>query len=184
MFLDSLEDISVNKGDEAGFQFQYKCPSCKKAFASSFFPASVAPGKGIVKKFFKSSENAGENPTWKQEREDALLKAGDELESCFEYCRKCMKHVCKKCWNSIRDLCMPCCVGAAQMAYDKALVEQELQKKQDSSIYCSKCGERVVGVKFCPKCGNKIVPKGVCPNCSHKVAPNAVFCTECGTKLT
>lgn len=53
---------------------------------------------------------------------------------------------------------------------------------------CAACGKNIPpNAKFCPKCGSptdtKPAPKA-CPQCKAENLPGAVFCNQCGEKLT
>ena len=38
--------------------------------------------------------------------------------------------------------------------------------------------------KFCKKCGNPIDSVRVCDECGSKIASDAVFCSQCGKKVS
>lgn len=179
-FVKSMQDLSKPDGDNPGFQFQMKCPTCTKASYTSEFIQYSQGKKGVFSKVFnKGSEPAPVQDTaWLDEHKKVAEAFADAIESRFTYCPKCDKYVCEKCWNTVRDMCMSCCAKFARAAYDDPYFRQKKDEQK-----CNACGTNVAGAKFCPKCGAKVIPKGFCPQCSHKVPDDAAFCPECGQKM-
>lgn len=179
--LEYLEDLSKSYGENIGFQFRMKCSSCNRfALTSEFIPFSHASTFSFTKLFKKDPNQVTitQSPEWQAEHAKVAEAFANAIEDKFVFCSKCDKFVCQKCWNTARDMCVSCCARYAMSAYDAyyEAIQAKVQK-------CLNCGTDVTGVKFCPKCGTKVTPKGVCPKCSSKVPEDAIFCTECGTKL-
>lgn len=50
------------------------------------------------------------------------------------------------------------------------------------SLFCNKCGQKVINDIFCKKCGNKLPPDSLfCNKCGTKVSDD-IFCNKCGSK--
>ncbi len=180
-----MEDRSHQDGDQPGFEFGLKCPSCKKVWTSGFTQYEGPSLGGAMKKFFKSGgDSAGDSAgqeAWAKAKAKAFTEAGGLFEQNFIFCGKCEKYVCQKCWNSTRDMCLECCVRSAQVAYVDSM--EEAQKKARGEADCPKCKKSGQEGKFCIHCGTMITPKDVCSKCQKKYPHGAVFCPECGNKL-
>lgn len=181
---DMVKDVSEKEGNEPGFLFQIRCPHCKGIWESDFTPfAGKLTGVGKALGIFKKSQDSESSSEWDKAKNAALDTAVSEAEAEFVYCKYCQRYVCNSCWNTIREMCLGCCVTQAMSAYDSALKEQREQAEREQQAICSQCGFNAPGANFCPKCGGKIVVKGTCPGCAAKLPPEAVFCPQCGKKI-
>ncbi len=184
-FLKQAKDLSVESGNDTGFQFELTCPSCKKSLKSDFIPRST--GGAWVKTGMFKKEDASEMPeaklVWNKAKMQALTEFADGIERSFTFCGKCCMYVCLPCYQGARTSCIACIAKAAQLAIESGLRAQseELQKEREAK--CPSCNALVGTAKFCPKCGMKMIVRGICPHCNAKISKEAAFCTECGKKV-
>lgn len=58
-------------------------------------------------------------------------------------------------------------------------VTESMQPK----IFCRNCGNPLSSDSlFCSKCGTKVITKKICKNCGNELADDSLFCNKCGTR--
>lgn len=166
----------IEDGDELGFQFSVKCPSCKEQIYSGFVEFHGTKSKSL----FKKNDDADKD--WNEQKRNAFHDACEYFEDILVYCNECGKYVCETCWVNERDMCMACCTMSAKKVLDESWYQAQANMLDQEK--CPKCGAKVGKAKFCPKCGEKQKIKGVCEYCSARIPEDALFCPECGKKTT
>lgn len=209
-FSDNYNDLSQQRGVNAGFQFEFYCERCNETWRTEFesYVGGQASGwlgkaAGIFGGVLGNVDDAVEGLAqsgWGKARDAAFKKAVEQAKNHFHRCAKCYQYVCDVCWNSSSGLCLNCAPdaeveieaaraqGEVYAAGEKAALEgiqrgKKMDVKRERQLVCPKCKTETHGAKFCPECGFKMAVKGQCPKCSSEVAPGAKFCPECGEKL-
>jgi len=209
-FSNNYNDMSVQHGVNAGFQFEFNCQRCADAYRTPFetFRSAQAAGwlgkaAGMFGGVLGNAESAASGLVeagWAKARDDAFRAAVQKATDHFHRCARCHSHVCDKCWNKEKGLCYDCAPsveveieaarnqGELDMASQRAIAEgqaraEKLDVKTDKQLVCPSCGAETHGAKFCPDCGTKLAISLQCSGCSAEVAPGTKFCPECGTKI-
>jgi len=208
-FTKNYSDLSTNQG----FQFEFYCDRCGTGYRTRFSTYAVGTVSGALDAanslfggIFGQAADLSErvrSASWQKARDDAFIKAMQDLKPDFVQCPRCSKWVCRKsCWNGKRGLCKECApdlgveVAAAQASKtvqeiwsgsqvsveDKAMLQPE-SWQNEARATCPNCQASLVkNVKFCPECGAKINVEKHCTECGAKISPEVKFCPECGAK--
>ncbi len=208
-FSDNYNDLSIQHGVNAGFQFEFNCERCNDTWRTDFVPfrsgqASGWLGKaagmfgGVLGGVGEAAEGLAQSG-WGSARDDAFRTAVDQAKEHFRRCAKCFQYVCETCWNGDKGLCLNCAPdaeveieaarsqGEVYAAGEKAALEgiqrgKKMDVKRDRQLVCPKCKTETHGAKFCPECGFQMAVKGKCSGCGAEVSATAKFCPECGQK--
>jgi membrane protease subunit (stomatin/prohibitin family) len=198
---------------DRGFQFEFFCDRCGTGYRTHFTPyaaGAVSSALGTASSLFGGLFNSAANVSeqvksagWQKAKDDAFIKAAQEIRPDFIQCPRCSTWVCKKsCWNNQRGLCKKCApdmgveMAAAQAsrtveeiwAHSKVAEDDRAMLKDENwragvRATCPNCNAPLEkNVKFCPECGAAIKAEKFCVNCGAKLAAGAKFCAECGTK--
>lgn len=208
-FSDNFNDLSIQSGVNAGFQFEFYCQRCHDAYRTPFrgFKGGQASGwlgkaAGMFGGVLGEAEQVATGLTqagWAKARDDAFQQAVADATSHFHRCARCHGHVCDKCFNAQKGLCYDCAPsveveveaarnqGELEMASQRAKTEGEarggqVDVKTDKQLVCPNCGAEAHGAKFCPECGSKLAVNLQCGGCGAELTPGTKFCPECGTK--
>ncbi|MCX6033765.1 MAG: zinc ribbon domain-containing protein [Chloroflexi bacterium] len=208
-FTSNYSDHSTDRG----FQFEFNCDRCGTGYRTRFQPfaagtisSAMNTASSLFGGVFSSAANVGEqvrSASWQKARDDAFVKAVEELKPDFVQCPRCSSWVCRKsCWNTQRGLCKKCApdmgveMAAAQAsrtveeiwAHSK-VAEGDREMLKDESwragvrATCPQCNAPLAeNAKFCPECGAAIRAEKFCTKCGAKIKPDAKFCPDCGTK--
>jgi membrane protease subunit (stomatin/prohibitin family) len=198
---------------DRGFQFEFFCDRCGTGYRTRFQPfaagtvsSALDTASSLLGGIFNSAANVAGNvksAAWQKAKDDAFVKAAEELKPDFVQCPRCSTWVCKKsCWNNSKGLCKNCApdmgveMAAAQASRtveeiwahsqvaeaDKAMLKEDSWKETVRAT-CPKCNAPLAAnVKFCPECGTAISQDKFCSNCGKKVAAGTKFCPDCGAK--
>jgi membrane protease subunit (stomatin/prohibitin family) len=208
-FTSNYSDHSTDRG----FQFEFNCDRCGTGYRTRFQPfaagtvsSALDTASSLFGGIFSSAANVGEqvrSAAWQKARDDAFVKAVEELKPDFIQCPRCSSWVCRKsCWNTQRGLCKKCApdmgveMAAAQAsrtveeiwAHSKVAEEDREMLKEESwragvRATCPQCNAPLAeNAKFCPECGAAIRGEKFCTKCGAKIKPDAKFCPDCGTK--
>lgn len=208
-FTSNYNDLST----DTGFQFEFKCNRCGNGYRSKFLPSATGTissvldaASSIFGGVLSTASNLGNrvhSAAWQKARDEAFLKAANEIKPEFIQCPRCSQWVCKaSCWNTKRGLCKDCApdlgveMSAAQasrsveevwahaaMAEEDKKLETE-QWRQTIVASCPKCGApQQSNAKFCQECGAPLKQNIHCTECGAKLTPGAKFCPECGKKV-
>lgn len=100
------------------FQFQFRCPECDYEVMTNTQRSSVATktrimdlGVGLIGGFWGRAAEQGEQmfgSQWEKEKDQAVIKAWEEIKKDFRYCGKCKRTVCFRCWNAQINMCNSC----------------------------------------------------------------------------
>ncbi len=207
-FTRNYDDLSTNKG----FQFEFCCDRCGTGYrtrfqssASGLVTEALETAGSLFGGLFGQAADVSErvrSAGWQKARDEAFVKAIEELRPDFIQCPRCSSWVCRKsCWNNKKGLCKECApdLGVemaaaqasksveevwahAQMAEeDKHLSEKDWREGVRAT--CPQCEAPLANnAKFCPECGAKIKQTTFCSQCGAKMAPGTKFCPECGAK--
>ena len=208
-FTSNYSDNSTDRG----FQFEFNCDRCGTGFRTRFQPfaagtisSALDTASSLFGGIFNSAANVGERvktAAWQKARDDAFVKAVEELKPDFIQCPRCSSWVCREsCWNTQRGLCKKCApdmgveMAAAQAsrtveeiwAHSKVAEDDREMLKEESwragvRATCPQCNAPLAeNAKFCPDCGAAIRAERFCTNCGAKMKADAKFCPDCGTK--
>jgi membrane protease subunit (stomatin/prohibitin family) len=198
---------------DRGFQFEFFCDRCGTGYRTRFLPyaagtvsSALETASSLFGGVFNTAANASQSVKsagWQKAKDDAFVKATEELKPDFVQCPRCSTWVCKKsCWNNSRGLCKNCApdmgveMAAAQASRtveeiwahskvaedDRAMLKDE-NWRAGARATCPSCNAPLEkNVKFCPECGAAIQADKFCSNCGSKLQPGAKFCPDCGTK--
>lgn len=208
-FSDNYEDLCVEEGVDAGFQFGFYCERCGDRWQTDFAPFTRGQAGGWLDKaagmFGGVLDTAAEavgsvaEAGFSSAKDKAFEAAVREAEQHFHRCAKCVQYVCGRCFNPQAGLCLVCAPSAeveieaahaaakAYAAGEKAALDgihegKHMDVKGRRQLVCPKCQAETKGAKFCPECGTKLGEEGVCASCSAEIAPGSKFCPECGAQ--
>lgn len=152
---------------------------------------NVERGTDVVHERFQ-----GMTPEWHKEHEATFALSQNEARGHFQRCPRCHKYVCENDWNEQAGLCVNDAPReAVEVAAARAgkMVEDIKTKAQSTTVFtgeietkqtlCPRCGKPAGEGKFCSSCGAPLA-LNACPKCGAKNQPSAVFCGECGARLT
>lgn len=208
-FVANYDDLSTDRG----YQFKFHCDKCGNGFMSSFETSLTNAAGGLLRaagNLFGGVLGRVGDSAYEIQRavggkahDEALERAVLEGKQHFHQCSRCGKWVCPEvCWNSERGLCEGCApdereeIAAAQA---QATSEQIHAKARETNLIghvdmtkkataaapvCAQCGAKLKGGKFCAECGAPLVAKIKCSRCGIENEPGALFCPECGNKMT
>ncbi len=208
-FVSNYEDHST----DTGFQFEFRCDHCGTGYRTKFQPSATGMISGVldgasslfggVLSSAANISNRVRSAGWQKARDEAFMKAIEEVKPNFLQCPRCQKWVCKdRCWNNKRGLCKGCApdlgveMSAAQASRsveeiwahakmaeeDKKLAEGNWRETIRAS--CPECGASLgTNAKFCPECGAKLKAEAHCTQCGALLQPGAKFCADCGAKV-
>jgi hypothetical protein len=210
-FSSNYRDLSTDQG----FQFEFVCDRCQNGYRSRFQPSVTGAVSGVLDAassifggLFSQASNIGDrvhSAAWQRARDEALVKAIQEVRADFVQCPKCMSWVCRRqCWNQKKGLCKSCApdigveMAAAQAnktvadIWNNAATSNEDAKMVAPEAFnetvhasCPECRTPLAtNAKFCPECGAKIQKALHCTECGTLLTPGAKFCPECGTKTS
>src|SRR5258708_632971 len=135
---------------------------------------------------------------WHKARDAAFQRAITKAGGHFHRCARSHHHVCDKCWNADRGLCLNCAPDV-QAEVEEARAEgliaaaranayaageplgQAVETSTERQLVCPQCRSETHGAKFCPECGHKLTGPAACASCGQQVPAGAKFCPECGT---
>jgi len=209
-FSDNFQDLSVKSGTNAGFQFEFHCERCSDKFRTAFVPfkrgraagwLDKAAGLfgGVLKEIGSATDSVVETG-YGEAHDAALAVAIAQAQTHFHRCARCTHHLCAKCWNADKGLCLSCAPsaeveieaakasGEVYAAGEKAALEgiqrgKKLDVKRDRQLVCPQCGAETKGAKFCPECGTPMAVQPICPKCAAQIPAGSRFCPECGQKI-
>jgi hypothetical protein len=208
-FSNNYSDLSVSRGVNAGFQFEFACQRCSDAWRSEFVPYRSGQASGWVGKAagmfggvlgsVGSAVDSVAQAGYGSAHDEEFAKAIERAKHHFHRCAKCHNHVCDRCWNTAKGLCLNCAPdvdteieaarsqGEIQAAAEVAALEGQARGKQrevtrDRQLVCPKCNAETHGAKFCPECGQKLASADTCAACNAQLPPDSKFCPECGKK--
>jgi membrane protease subunit (stomatin/prohibitin family) len=208
-FSNNYHDLSTDRG----FQFEFFCNRCSNGYRTKFQTYAVGTINNLLDNasslfggIFSSASSVSEkikSATWQKAKDEAFIKATEEISPDFVQCPRCQSYVCReKCWNTKRGLCKECApdlgveMSAAQASksveeiWAHAAMAEEDKKlatenwRETIRATCPKCEAPLqTNAKFCPECGEELKVKKHCTNCGALVTPGTKFCAECGNKI-
>lgn len=206
-FSDNYEDLSVEEGTNAGFQFEFFCEICGDRWRSEFVPFRGGQGAGwlgsasnLLGGALGSVADAAEDLAkagWGTAHDNAFNDAVVAAKVHFHRCPRNDAYVCDLCWNEDVGLCKDCAPnaeveieaaraqgmvsGAGEKAVNEGIHEgKHMDVKRRRQLVCPKCSAETAGAKFCPNCGEPLAASRFCTQCGGEVKDGAKFCGECG----
>ena len=208
-FTRNYNDLST----DSGFQFEFNCNKCGNGYRTKFQTFAAGTISNILDTagsifggIFNSASDVSDrvkSATWQKAKDEAFIKATQEISGDFVQCPRCSSYVCREqCWNTKRGLCKQCApdlgvemsaaqasrsveevwAHAAMAEEDKKLAKENWRDTIRAS--CPKCEAPLqTNAKFCPECGEELKAKKHCTNCGALITPETKFCAECGTKI-
>ena len=215
-FSNNFSDRSVESGENAGFQFDFNCQHCQDTWRSPFIPFQgeqtsswIRRASGVAGSLFNKMggmlNQVGDvaeglaKAGYGKAHDAALAQSIEKAKAHFNRCAKCNEHVCIKCWNTSKGLCLSCAPdihSAVESARDSAETEaavelareegatrgQSQDVKTNYQLICPKCNAQTKGGKFCPECGAQLNINLTCHGCGQVIPPGSKFCPSCGAK--
>lgn len=211
-FSQNSRDLSNAYGNDAGFEFEFYCQRCSDTWRSGFENYTLGRASGWLRRASNMASNVTSNigwdvantvdgladAGWHKARDAAFQRAITKAEGHFHRCARCTQHVCDKCWNADRGLCLHCAPDL-QAEVEQARAEGEIYAARTAAseagaklaagldvttqrqLVCPQCKSETHGGKFCPECGFKVGAPASCGSCSSEIPTGAKFCPECGT---
>jgi hypothetical protein len=207
-FSNNFKDQSVQRGGNAGFQFDFFCQRCRDVWRSPFVPFQGEQASNLLNQIggFTGgilSRAGGMAEQFAQagygKAHDEALKSAIELaQAHFQRCGRCTHYVCPRCWNEQNGLCLECAPdikaevevarASGEVSAATNLARQEGDRlgqmedvKTQYQLVCPKCKAKTTGGKFCPECGAPLNVSHKC-SCGAEVPSGAKFCPNCGAK--
>jgi Double zinc ribbon len=186
-FSGNYSDLSRQGGQDAGFEFEFRCGRCSQTWRSGFTPYTLGKASGWLRRATTMASgvtanlgidvaNAAEGLSeagWSHARDAAFASAIQAAASHFHRCAKCTHQVCAQCWNAERGLCLNCAPDVAsevESARAHGLADAAASAAREAGA------SQAAGV-------NVTAPRQlVCPQCSTETH-GGKFCRECGHKL-
>ncbi|MBI3898954.1 MAG: zinc ribbon domain-containing protein [Gammaproteobacteria bacterium] len=211
-FADNYRDLCRSDGVDAGFQFEFRCERCSDTWRTEFKPYRAGQASGWIRQvgymlgsFGGWGNTAGSavggiaQAGFSTARDGAFQEAIASAENHFNRCAKCTQHVCAKCWDGARGLCLLCAPdvkieietarreGELQAAHDRAreaglVLGAKPSVTTEQQLVCPQCSAQTRGAKFCPDCGTTLAAPTTCTKCQAPLLIGAKFCGECGAK--
>ncbi|GAA1223298.1 hypothetical protein GCM10009665_11960 [Kitasatospora nipponensis] len=212
-FTNNYRDMCEQYGTGAGFQFEFHCSRCHDTWRSPFEAFTTGRAAGWVSKGVGAAwsllggngstiSNAADGlagASWGNARDTAFQRAIGNAEGHFNRCARCTQHVCAKCWNGSKGLCLGCApdtAAEAEAARQRGLNDQVTDRaytagQQAGAAYdvsaprqlvCPQCSTETHGSAFCPGCGFRLADPPGCRSCQTAVPAGAAFCPGCGTR--
>ena len=209
-FADNYNDLSVQSGVNAGFQFEFRCQRCGDTYRSDFVAYRSARASGWLGKAasvfggvlgeVNEAVDGLAQTGWKNAHDESFKQAIEQAKRHFHRCARCSDYFCDACFSNSTGLCRGCApdteveieaaraAGEAAKAAELATLEGQARAakrdvQRDRQLVCPKCGAEAKGAKFCPECGEKLAIKVSCPECSAECEPGTKFCPECGHRM-
>ncbi|MFE9427155.1 zinc ribbon domain-containing protein [Kitasatospora sp. NPDC006697] len=210
-FNNNYRDLSEQHGTGAGFQFEFNCQRCWDTWRSPFEAFTTGRAAGWINKGIGAAYNLfGGNASTISNAADGLAGAGygnahdaafqraiTTSQQHFHRCARCTHHVCDKCWNTAKGLCLGCApdtAAEAEAARQRGLNDQVTERayaagQQAGSGYdvaaerqlvCPQCAAETHGGAFCTGCGYRLAHAAHCTSCGGEVPAGAAFCPGCG----
>jgi hypothetical protein len=197
MNLTNYREVSKGGSDVgAGFQFEFSCGVCSRAWKSPFKPYRLGQFAGLVYKFAyflgdrgsmsrasSTVANVGSN----RARESALQEALELAQPRYTECKGCQRVACEECFDQRSQLCESCTKKAVRTQRDS--IESNRTVDPDSGagagasagMKCPNCNTGMGNGRFCAECGfDAASTHKSCPGCGVMCTRAARFCPECG----
>jgi Double zinc ribbon len=189
MELENYRDMCSYGGTSPGFQFEFQCSNCSKAWRSPFKPYR----KGQAAGFFSSlmmhingARNIGfatrlaSDAGLASAKKAALAEARQTADTLYSVCSKCSAPACGDCFSPRDGMCQRCIrqAGNRQPASTDAA---QSAAPSAAAMSCPNCRAAHGGGRFCAECGFDMASTHKsCPDCGAMALRQARFCNDCG----
>ena len=199
-FSNNYQDLCVQNGTGAGFQFEFRCNRCSDTWRSPFQPYTSGRVAGwadrVVGSAWGALGRAGNEAStalsglvganWGPSKDTAFQKAITEATGHFNRCPRCTGHVCGTCWNAAHGLCLTCAPDTAAevaVAQQRGLNDVAAQRAYDvgglqGAAFDVDRAQQLV----CPECRAETHGARFCPGCGHRLAAPDT-CASCHSEL-
>jgi membrane protease subunit (stomatin/prohibitin family) len=193
-FTKNYSDHSTDRG----FQFEFFCDRCGTGYRTRFQPyaagtvsSALETASSLFGGVFNTAANASQSVKsagWQKAKDDAFVKAAEELKPDFVQCPRCSTWVCAP------DMGVEMAAAQASRTVEEIwahskVAEDDLAMLKDENwragvrATCPKCNAPLAkDVKFCPECGAAIQTDKFCVSCGKKIQAGTKFCPDCGAK--
>lgn len=185
--MQNFQDRSTSTTDtSAGFQFEFRCEQCGKAWSSPFTPYRTGQASGLLAllaRYVGISAKVGNassgiaNLRSTGAHDKALAAAKALAAQRFRECPECRKTVDAECWDAAEGRCIGCAGSAA-----RGQPSGDGEAGSGASAHrCPNCQSATDGGRFCAECGyDMATTHKSCPGCGALHKRQARFCTDCG----
>lgn len=185
-FSNNHRDMSVQDGNDAGFEFEFYCNKCSDTWRSVFEPYKAARAASWIRKASNMATGAASSvgidvansvdglvqSGWHKARDAAFQRSISSAAQHFHRCGRCSGYVCGQCFSVDRGLCTNCAPNVAaevEAARTQGLIGEATQRAREEGA------SRAVEMDV------KTQKQLVCSQCRAETH-GARFCPECGTK--
>jgi hypothetical protein len=192
MSLTNYRDVSkAGTGANPGFQFEFLCGNCSRAWTSPYKPYRRGQLSGLIYRFAYLFDNHGRMSQAsdavagigvKSARAAALQAAIALAEQRYTECPGCRQAVCEDCWNPRTQRCTGC-DAKSERAAGRAEPAASSGGGTGSGVgpACPNCQAAFGGGRFCAECGFDMASTHKsCPGCGAMCTRTARFCNDCG----
>jgi hypothetical protein len=147
---DNYNDLCVETGVNAGFQFEFFCERCSETWRTEFVPFRSGQATGWLQKasgvfggLLGGAADAVDGLArsgFGKARDEAFQAAIEQATHHFHRCARCYQYVCDVCWNGDAGLCLNCAPDV-QTEVEAARIQGE-NLRRDGGGGQSGCGKR------------------------------------------
>jgi hypothetical protein len=195
-FSQNHRDMSVQFGDDAGFDFEFYCERCGDTWRSGYEPYGLGRATGWLRRAGNMASGVTSNigwdvasaadglaqTGWHKARDAAFQRAITKAGEHFHRCARSHHHVCDQCWNADRGLCLDCAPDV-QSEVEEARAQGLVAAARSTAYAVGEQQAQTVEVQaekqlVCPQCNAETHGAKFCPECGHKQGGPAV-CRSC-----
>jgi hypothetical protein len=199
-FSQNHRDLSVQYGDDAGFDFEFYCERCGDTWRSGYEKYGLGRATGWLRRAGNMAGGVAGNigwdvastaeglaqSGWHKARDAAFQKATTKAGEHFHRCARCHHHVCDQCWATDRGLCRDCAPDV-QAEVEQARTSGLIDKARSNAYAVGEQQAQTVEVAtekqlVCLQCGKDTHGAKFCPECGAKQGGPAT-CTSCETTI-
>jgi RNA polymerase subunit RPABC4/transcription elongation factor Spt4 len=195
-FSSDYHDMSVEWGNDAGFQFEFYCQRCRDTWRNGFESYKAARAAGWIRRASNMAHGAASSigldvaegidgmvqSGWHKARDASFQKEISAAAEHFHRCGRCSYYVCDQCFTVDRGLCLNCAPDLAaevESARAHGLVDQATTRARE--VGAAQAADVDVTTQkqlVCSQCGHETHGAKFCPECGHKQQAQGT-CTGC-----
>ena len=199
-FSSDYHDMSVEWGQDAGFQFEFYCQRCRDTWRSGFDPYKAARAAGWIRRASNMASGAANSigidvaegidgmvqSGWHKARDKSFQQAIDAAAEHFNRCGRCSNYVCDRCFTVDRGMCLNCAPDLAaevESARAHGLVDAAANRARDLGATQALEVDVVTEKQLvCIQCGTETHGAKFCPECGHKQVAEGT-CGGCSAQV-
>lgn len=199
-FSNDYHDMSVEWGQDAGFQFEFYCQRCRDTWRSAFDPYRAARAAGWIRRASNMAHGAANTlgidvaegidgmvqSGWHKARDKSFAEAIDAAAEHFNRCGRCSNYVCDRCFTVDRGMCLNCAPDLAaevESARAHGLVDAAAGRAREVGAQQAQEVDVVTEKQLvCLQCGTETHGAKFCPECGHRQVAEGT-CGKCSAQV-